>query len=116
MDIANKPLTAARVRTVTTLGKYADGNGLYLRVTYTGTKRWVLRITIDGKRHHTGLGGYPGLPLAEARQAAWARQNLIRDGRDPISEKREVAEEQRKPAMPTFAYAAQTVIASRQPT
>ena len=63
-----------------------------------------------------GLVGYPQVSLAEARDAAAANQRAIRGGRDPIAEKRQAAEEARRPPTPTFAQAATTVIALRRPT
>lgn len=63
-------LSAVQVRTVKEPGMYGDGDGLYLRVDEFGTKRWVQRITIDGKRRNLGLDEYPAVSLAQARQAA----------------------------------------------
>ena len=59
-------LSAAFVRTATAHGAYSDGNGLTLRVDSSG-KRWIQRVTIGGKRHNLGLGGYPVVSLAKAR-------------------------------------------------
>jgi hypothetical protein len=55
---------------VTQHGKYGDGNGLYLRVDRSGSKRWVLRTMVYGKRRDFGLGGLRTTSLAEARQKA----------------------------------------------
>ena len=57
-------LPAALVRTVKEPGLYADGNGLHLKVESSGSKRWVQRVTINGKRRNIGLGGYPAVSLA----------------------------------------------------
>ena len=57
-------LTAARVKTLTKPGVHNDGDGLYVRVAYTGAKSWAFRATIDGKRRELGLGPYPTVPLA----------------------------------------------------
>ncbi len=88
---------------------YADGNGLYLRVDDTGNKRWVQRITIAGKRHNLGLGGYPVVTLRDAREQAAANKRAAREGRDPLAERR-------PQAMPTFAGATATVAGIRRPT
>ena len=109
-------LSAALARTVKSPGMYADGNGLNLKVEPTGAKRWVHRVTIGGKRHNLGLGGYPTVSLAEARELASDNQRTIRQGRDPLAEKRQSAEERRRPALPTFAQAAEQVIEMRRPT
>ena len=104
-----RSLTPQRIREVKQPGDYADGNGLYLRVDDTGNKRWVQRITIAGKRHNLGLGGYPVVPLRDAREQAAANKRAAREGRDPLAERR-------RQAMPTFAEATATVAGIRQPT
>ena len=109
-------LSAAMVRTEKEPGIYADGHGLNLKVEVTGAKRWVQRVTIKERRRNLGLGGYPEVSLAEARDAAAANQRAIREGRDPIAEKRQAAEEAQRPPIPTFCQAATTVIALRRPT
>ena len=78
-------LSAAFVRTVNAHGAYTDGNGLTLRVDNSG-KRWVQRVTINGRRRNMGLGGYPVVSLAEAREQAMANAKAIRNGLDPILE------------------------------
>ena len=97
-------------------GTYSDGNGLTLRVEPSGTKHWVQRVTVGGKRRNIGLGSFPAVSLADARELAAANQRLIRQGRDPFAEKRRAAEELRRPAVPTFAEAAERVIDMRRPT
>ena len=77
-------LTVAKVRTLAKPGAYTDGNGLTLRVDGKGGKRWVQRVSIGGKQRNLGLGGWPGVGLAEARKAAMANQQAIRQGEDPI--------------------------------
>ena len=109
-------LSAMTVRAVTRPGMYADGNGLNLKVEPSGGKRWVQRVTIGGKRRNTGLGGYPAVSLAEARDLAAENQRLIRQGRDPLAERRQAVEELRRPPVPTFAQAAEQVIEMRRPT
>ena len=108
-------LSAAFIRTVTAHGAYSDGNGLTLRVDKSG-KRWVQRVTIDSKRHNIGLGAYPAVPLAKARELAVANAQAIREGRNPIAEKRQAREKSRRPDKPTFADAASRVIELRRPT
>ncbi|WP_419939278.1 Arm DNA-binding domain-containing protein [Candidatus Palauibacter sp.] len=50
-------LTAAFVRTVTTPGKYCDQHGLILRVRPSGSRQWIWRGTVRGRRVDLGLGG-----------------------------------------------------------
>lgn len=52
-------------------GTHSDGNGLALKVDKGGIhKSWVWRGTVGGKRVMRGLGSYPTVSLADARQAA----------------------------------------------
>ena len=115
-SLKGQDLSAAMVRTVKAPGQYADLNRLNPRVADSGAKHWIQRVTIAGKRRNIGLGGYPAVSLAEAREVAAANLRVIREGRDPIAEKRQAAEEQRRLPTPTFAHAAQSVIAPRRPT
>lgn len=64
-----------------------DGGGLYLRVSPTGSKAWVFRFQLDGKRRDMGLGPYPDISLAEARRRAGEHRNQRRDGIDPLDAK-----------------------------
>ena len=93
-------LTPAFVRNVSRAGRYCDGNSLYLDVRSTGSRGWIQRLTIRGRRTDPGLGGYPPVSLKEAREKAFANRKLARDGGDPLSEKR------RTKSMSTFAQAA----------
>ncbi len=109
-------LSAAMVRTIMIPGTYSDGNGLTLRVEPSGTKHWVQRVTIGGRCRNIGLGSFPAVSLADARELVAANQRSIRQGRDPFAEKRRAAEELRRPTVPTFAEAAERVIDMRRPT
>jgi integrase len=64
-----------------------DGGGLYLRVSPTGSKAWVFRFQLDGKRRDMGLGPFPDISLAEARRRASDHRNQRRDGIDPLEAK-----------------------------
>ena len=111
-----KALSATGVHRQKAPGLYADGHGLNLKVEDTGTKRWILRVTIAGRRTMMGLGGYPSVSLSEARERAGEIQRAIRLGRDPVAEKRNKIALLRKPAVPTFSAVAEEVIRLREPT
>ena len=81
-------LTVAKVRSLSTPGRYGDGGTLHLVVAPRGTKAWVQRLTINGRRHDLGLGGYPLVGLAEARATAFANRQIARRGGDPLAHKR----------------------------
>src|SRR5204863_9295571 len=61
-----------------------DGGGLYLRISPTGSRSWVFRFQLDGKRRDMGLGPYPDVSLAEARRGAIEHGNQRREGIGPI--------------------------------
>ena len=92
-------LTATKVRALDATGMHGDGRGLYLRIAAGGSRSWMLRLTIDGRRRDMGLGGYPAVSLAKARQIADTRRAAVAEGRDPLAERK-------RAAMPTFAEAA----------
>ncbi len=77
-------LSPAMVRTVSIPGTYSDGNGLTLRVEPGGTKHWVQRVTIQGKRRNIGLGSLPTVSLADAREMAAANQRGHQAGTGPL--------------------------------
>ena len=63
-------LTSRFCRTVTKPGLYSDGGGLYFKFGETGGRSWVFRYQINGRTRDMGLGPYPDVGLAEARDAA----------------------------------------------
>ena len=81
-------LTALKVKSLKDPGMYSDGDGLNLKVTTTGTKSWVLRYTINGKAAMMGLGAYPEVSLAEARERAAENRKKARAGTNPVEEKK----------------------------
>ena len=101
-------LSATRVRALKEPGRHSDGGGLHLFISKAGRKSWVHRITIDGRRRDIGLGGFPSVSLAQAREKAAANRTAIAGGRDPLEEKR-------RPATPTFREAARTVHDANKP-
>ncbi len=94
-------LTVAMVRALAKPGRYGDGRGstLYLVIAPGGSRSWVQRVTINGKRRDIGLGGWPLTSLKEARERAFANRKLARDGGDPLAAKR-------RARVPTFEQAA----------
>ncbi|WP_428119798.1 tyrosine-type recombinase/integrase [Candidatus Poriferisodalis sp.] len=97
----SKRLTAKTVQHAPP-GKHADGDGLTLVVKPSGTRSWVVRLTVDGKQRDIGIGGYPGVSLADARlRAAEMRADAIQ-GNDPTGA-------ERTSDAPTFAVAAKVV-------
>lgn len=84
--IARK-LNDAQVRALKVEGVHAVGDGLYLQVA-GGGRSWLFRYQVRGRRRVMGLGPFPGVALREARDAVEAARKLIRDGTDPIDDRR----------------------------
>ena len=70
-------------------GKHSDGNGLFLLVKSTGGKSWVLRYQINGRRRDLGLGAFPALSLAEAREKVIDLKKQIKNGFDPLAHRQQ---------------------------
>ena len=102
-----KALSPAFIRSAPP-GRHADGNGLYLFVQPSGTRSWIQRLLVRGRRRELGLGSVALVPLAKARQKALANRMLARQGGDPLAEKR------RTEGIPTFAEAAQRVLEQKR--
>lgn len=85
-----KELGPLAVSRLTTPGMYAVGgvSGLYLQVLPSGGRSWVLRVMVGGRRRDMGLGGFPDVTLAGARDAARKARERIAEGVDPIEERR----------------------------
>ena len=64
-------LSARKIETLKTPGMYSDGGTLFLRLAPGGSKQWVQRLTVKGRRRDIGLGGYPLVSMADAREAAF---------------------------------------------
>ena len=89
-------------------GRHADGNGLYLFVQPSGTRSWIQRLVVRGRRRELGLGSVALVSLAEAREKALANRKLARQGGDPLAEKHRIE------GIPTFAEAASRVLEQKR--
>ncbi len=105
-----KTLTAQQVRNLSEPGKYFDGHGLYLRIDGNGSRFWVQRIVVRGKRCELGLGSPSLVTLSEARAVALENRKLARAGGDPRQAKKDAA------AILTFEEAARKVHELHKPT
>ena len=89
-------LTYTKAKSLQKAGLYGDGGTLFLKVQVRNgrvTKSWVQRVTVRGRRRDIGLGAFPLVSLAEARELAFDIRRLARRGEDP------------KPrAVPTFTF------------
>lgn len=98
--------------------KYMDEHGLILRVKPSGSKQWIWRGTVRGKRRDLGLGGFPYVSLAEAREKALDYRKLARAGGDPAaaSPKPDPPTPPESSRTPTFRQIATQVIDFHRPT
>ncbi len=110
MAATSGPLNVRRVRDTIEPGRYGDGGGLYLSIAPGGSKQWLLRLTVHGRRRDIGLGGVDvtqggvgTVKLEEARQKALEMRRIARAGGDPL------AERNRAEGIPTFEDAARQV-------
>ena len=102
--LCRNALSAAMVRSAGP-GSYVDGNGLMLRVTKRGTRHWIQRLTIHGRRVDLGLGSAELVRLADARRTAADNRAIARTGGDP-----------RRARVPTFAAAEEACFAEKLET
>lgn len=86
--VINK-LTAKSVASKKKSGYYLDGNGLYLQISDSGSKSWVLRFMLKGRAREMGLGSVTTVSLEKARTLAGANRKIVKDSKqDPIEERR----------------------------
>ncbi|OWU70501.1 tyrosine-type recombinase/integrase [Marinibacterium profundimaris] len=90
-----KELSALEVKRLSHPGRGRNVNfavggvsGLMLQITPNGGRTWVLRVTIGGKRREIGLGGFPDVTLAQARERARDTKDQIWRGIDPLEERK----------------------------
>ena len=86
--MANR-LGVKKIKALKDPGMHSDGQvtGLYLNVAETGSRSFIQRITVGGKRRDIGLGGYPSTSLATAREWATENRSRVASGKEPLSAK-----------------------------
>ena len=111
-------LTDTGVKSEKRPGRYGDGGGLWLQVGPTGGKSWLHRYMLHGRAREMGLGAYPVVKLAEARDLVLENRRLLLQGKDPLDE-RQRARQQAKLATAntiTFRTCAERYIAAHEPS
>lgn len=95
-------------------GRHRDGGGLILNVSPTGSKSWTFIWVRDGKKREAGLGSYPAVGLAKARERAAEFRAILAAGGDPIAEREKVEKQavEEAEAGKTFGEVADLYIAS----
>jgi integrase len=81
-------LPAKKLKTLP-VGCHSDGRGLYLLVTESGARRWLLRTVVKGgRRREFGLGSLLDVTIDDARRIAMEMREAARRGHDPRLEQR----------------------------
>ena len=109
-----KKMTSIMISNLKIPGIYSDHEGLRLRITKSGTKNWIFRYRWFGKTKDMGLGSYPEVSLAQARQKRDLNKQLILKNIDPILEKNTVKIDTIKREAMTFKIAALEYIQTHQ--
>lgn len=68
--------------------RLAAGKGLYLQVMPTGARYWRLKYRVDGAQKMLGLGVFPDVGLAQAREARDDARRLLASGVDPSMQRK----------------------------
>jgi len=92
-------------------GRHGDGDGLWLDVSPSGARSWLLRYQIGGRIRNMGLGSTKLVGLADARERARLARLKLLDGVDPLDERR--TQRAKLESVPTFAECARQVIDAR---
>lgn len=77
-------LNALKVSKESTPGYYANGGGLYLQISKSGSRSWIFRFSLARRSREMGLGPLSNVSLAEARALASDCRKILADGKDPI--------------------------------
>ena len=111
-------LTAAKVSAIRRPGRHSDGGNLILRLDDEGNKTFGFRYRLDGKETTLGLGAWPTVSLAEARDKAALLRKVLADRRDPKAERDKVRAAERIAAarLLTVREAAKRFLADREGT
>lgn len=89
--------------------------GLMLQITTAGSKSWILRTPVGGKRRHIGLGSFPTVTLAQARERARAELEKVWRGLDPVEERKALCAQMKAAQMRglTFTEAVEKFLAGK---
>ena len=89
-----RQLAPFEVRRIKRPGLHAVGgvDGLYLNVKPSGSRSWIQRVVVGGRRRELGLGSYPTVTLEQARDTAREYRRQVREGTDPVATRRDAQE------------------------
>lgn len=101
------PLSDVKVRNLTTPGRYADGEGLYLQVSPSGGRYWRLKYRFGGKEKLLALGVYPTVGIKEVREKRFLAKQALSRGEDPGALKKAAKQEAIKEVTSTLKAVAE---------
>lgn len=109
-------LTANKIEKLKGRGRHHDGNGLYLQITRSGSRSWLLRYQVDGRDRMLGLGPLHTFSLKEARDRAKAARQQVHDGVNPVDQRRAKRAQAKSEAaqLTTFKQASERYIAAHE--
>ena len=109
-------LTDKAVKAKKAKGLYPDGHGLYLQVGAAGSQSWIFRYKRHGRARDMGLGSFPDVGLARARDLASGAREDLAAGKDPIAERdaRRAQERLAKANGKTFRQAAEEYVVAHE--
>jgi integrase len=87
-------MTAKEVERIVAPGMHRIDEGLYLQIKDAASRSWIHRYTLKNKARWSGLGSYPAISLANARAARDDERAQIRDGIDPVAQRRQARQVQ----------------------
>ena len=103
-------LNTAKLKTLPLEKSVCDGANLYFTRTGPDRGKWCFRYQRLGRKHEMGLGPYPAISLANARQRARELHILMHQGKDPLQERREAERERKKRESKRFSDIARQYI------
>ncbi|WP_240500423.1 tyrosine-type recombinase/integrase [Pseudomonas syringae] len=104
------PLTALQIKASKPADRpftLSDSSGLALLVKPNGSKYWHFRYTYQGRAARMSLGVYPHISLQEARERAVECRNLLKQGTNPGTKRRDDKLRQQEAGLNTFRRAAE---------
>jgi hypothetical protein len=107
-------LTALKLKALTSRGRYGDGDGLWLQVRDVEHRSWLFRYAFDGRQRQMGLGPFPDVSLADAREAARECRSAVRKAVDPIEDRRTKAAARLTAQALTFRQVADRYLAAHE--
>ncbi len=109
-------LTNIQVNNLSSPGKHYDRDGLYLNINKSGSKSWVYRYQLNGKRTEMGLGSIKDVNLAHARDLALENRKLHKSGINPIAHRDKTRNTVPEVHSLSFDECAETYITAHEPS